>query len=332
MGRPERTYHVLKYTRAMPRAEWLRWRREGIGGSDAPAILGLSPWRSPLDVYWEKVRPEHAVEVEDSGAEEAERLEWGHRLEDTVAVAFAEKTGLHIRRKNALLRSIEHPYMIGDVDREIRDQAGRKGILEIKTTSAFQEGEWRGDRIPDHYYAQLQHYLALTGYDYGYFAVLIGGQKLVIKPVSRDQTVIQTLVKVERDFWRNHVEQRKPPFIDGGKAAAAILREMFPETVPDRVQLPADADRWVREYEEAEQAMKAAAERKELAANQLKYLLAEHESGVAGGRLVSWKAYESTSLDTAALKREMPDLYQRFARKIQSRRFSIKPIKEELNA
>ena len=99
-----RAWNVFAKTKDMPKAEWLRLRRNGIGGSDAAAIMGLSPWRTAMDVWLEKT----GEFTRDD--EENEQMYWGTVLEAVVAEEFTRRTGLKTRRRNAILQSRKYPF------------------------------------------------------------------------------------------------------------------------------------------------------------------------------------------------------------------------------
>ena len=122
-------------------AEWLRLRKTGIGGSDAGAVCGVNPYSSAMKVFQDKTG--EAVEEQDS---EAVRI--GHDLEQYVAERFTEATGLKVRRSNFMYRSMEHPFMIADVDRLV---IGEDAGLECKTASAYNADKWSDGDIPLHY-------------------------------------------------------------------------------------------------------------------------------------------------------------------------------------
>lgn len=96
-------------TEGLTREEWLALRRRGIGGSDVAAILGLSKWHSPLDVYRDKIG--EGADQPDSPA-----MEWGRRLEPVIREKYAEATGLAVEKPDLMLISGDHPYMVADLD------------------------------------------------------------------------------------------------------------------------------------------------------------------------------------------------------------------------
>lgn len=307
---------ALVNTKDIDRSVWLEYRREGIGGSDAAAIAGLNKWKSPVAVWLEKTGQ---IEPEEPG----EAALWGQKLEDVVARHFAEVTGLKVQRRNAILQHPEYPFMLANLDRVILDPEKGRGVLEIKTTSAYRKEEWENGRVPDEYMLQIQHYLAVTGYQYGYIAVLIGGQHYKHQYIPRDDEIINYLIKIESDFWKL-VESGTPPEMDGSQASAEALALLYPESNGCLIDLPLNAEALISEYEEAQANEKIWAEKKDLAANKLKELLGENEIGIIGDRKVTWKTVTSYRLDSKALKATHPDIYEKFAKPSITRRFQIR--------
>ncbi len=135
-------------TADMDTAEWLHLRKTGIGGSDAAAVCGMNPFSSPMKVFQEKTSGE--ITEQDS-----EAVRQGHDLEDYVAKRFMEAAGVKVRRSNYMYRSVEHPFMIADVDRLV---VGEDAGLECKTASAYSADKWKDGEIPLHYVIQCMHY------------------------------------------------------------------------------------------------------------------------------------------------------------------------------
>ena len=167
----------------------------GITGTDAGAILGLNPYRSAFQVYHDKISD--TIENIDN-----EAMRQGRDLEDYVAQRFSEETGFKVRRANAIYQSEEHPLLLADFDRLI---VGQKAGLECKTVSPFSADKWADGKIPAHYLAQVDHYLAVSGFDCWYVAALIFGRELVIHKIVTDKQVLSDLIDKEELFWTNHV-------------------------------------------------------------------------------------------------------------------------------
>jgi putative phage-type endonuclease len=307
---------VLANTNEMSHEEWLQARRKGIGGSDAAAIAGLNKWKSPVAVYLEKIgqAPEEKVY--------SEAAYWGTMLEDVVAQEFSKRTGLKVRRRNAILQHPEHSFMLANVDRLI---VGEKTGLECKTASEYLKEEWKDDEVPAQYLLQCQHYMAVTGFDSWWIAVLIGGNKFVYKKIERDDDIIQYLIQIESDFWKNHVLKKNPPMFDGSDASSDLLKALYPTAKFDEeIELPPDAADLIAKYEQAKQEEAEAAERRKEAENQLKAMLGDYEKGFAGERIITWKNVRSSRVDTKLLKEKYPEIYQEVAKETISRRFGIK--------
>ena len=103
---------ILVDTENLPRDEWLEWRRKGIGGSDAATIIGVSPFSTARDLYYDKLNIVSAVEEENNWVQK----EIGHLLEDLVAKIFSKKTGYPVYQVKKMFYHPLYPYMLADVD------------------------------------------------------------------------------------------------------------------------------------------------------------------------------------------------------------------------
>lgn len=316
---------VLVSTRGMSREDWLEWRRKGIGGSDSAVVLGLSRWKSPTVLWFEK-------RGHSSNGEAGEAAHWGNLLEPVVANEFSLITGFRVHKAQFILQHPDFPWMLANVDRLVTTPDGI-GVLEIKTAGEFRAIEWRSGAIPQEYMCQVQHYLAVTGYDFAYIAVLIGGQRFEYLRIDRDDELIDRLIEAEANFWET-VELEDPPQIDGSDATAEWLQSRYPRAVqPEPFDLPRDAKPLVEAYLQASKDEREAARRKSEAQNQLEALLGDHEVGRIGRAheaiIVKWANVVSRRLDTKRLKTEKPDLYEEYNTETQTRRFTVTPYKEK---
>lgn len=312
--------NVAAITKNMARNEWLKLRRKGIGGSDASAVAGLNRYKSPVGVFLDKTGQ---IEPDEAG----EAAYWGNVLEDVVAREFAIQTGLRVQRSNKLYQHPEHKFMLGNVDRLILDKGGRGlGVLECKTTSSFKMGEWEEDKVPDEYSIQLQHYMAVLGVDYGYFAVLIGGQKFQYKLVERNERIIDSLIQIEDEFWNKHVVPGIPPMIDGSQASTDLLSQLYPVSAPSSEIILNDKQaKLIKELVTAKEEADAAMEQVKRYENELKAIMGENELAIHNGETVlSWKSNDISRIDSKRLKKEQPELYQKYVNTTSSRRFLVK--------
>jgi len=305
---------VLVKTLNIERNEWLEWRKKGIGGSDAAAVAGLNPWKSPFAVWMEKTGQ---IEPEEPG----EAAYWGTILEDIVTQEFSKRTGMKVRRRNAILQHPDFPWMLANIDRMI---VGENVGLECKTTSAYNAKEWEDDEVPAQYLVQVQHYMAVTGAKSWWLAVLIGGNRFLYKRVDQDEELIQQLIEIERDFWENHVVPGIPPEMDGSSASTEFLKKMYPEGKPNTIDLPSEAGELIESLDLLNEELKALEMRKAECENRLKAMLGESEIGKFGDRLVTWKNIKTSRFDSKAFAKDYPDLYEKYLKTSQYRKFAVK--------
>jgi len=239
----------------LTREQWLEERKKGIGGSDAPVVLGLNPWKSRMDLWLEKTG-QYEEQVDN------EAMYWGRTLEDVVAREFCQRTGKKVRRRNDILYHPELPFVLASVDRLV---VGEKAGLECKTVNAFYQDD---GTCPPMYYAQVQHYMFVTGYPLWYVAVLAGGQRFYIYEVPRSEEYIEQLLTEEAVFWQL-VMTGQPPELDGTEASTKVVSRMYPEAAGEEKELP-EAYELIRQYEEAAEEEKQAKLKKDEAANRIR--------------------------------------------------------------
>ena len=184
----------------MDREQWLRERMQGIGGSDAAAVLGLSKWKTPYALYLEK-------RGEAPASDDSEPMRWGRLLEPVVRQEYAERSGEVVRLPTEMLRHARYPWMLATVD-GITD-TGR--LVELKTARSAEDwGEPGTDEIPQAYLIQVQHYLEVTELEVADVAVLIGGQDFRQYEVEADAELQDMIVEAEAQFW-DRVQRADPP-------------------------------------------------------------------------------------------------------------------------
>ncbi len=208
------------------RAAWLAERRTGIGGSDIAALLGLSPYKTQVELWLDKTG--RAPDIEPD-ADQVERMHWGNVLEDVIARHAAALRGVKIQRINTVLRHPAYPAALANIDRAIvtegsrarwDDSAGRvlgaDRVLEVKTAHALAQqsadwGEPGTDEVPQHYWLQCQWYLAITGLPFADLAVLFGGQKFCEYTIPADKGLQDDLLAQAQGWWQRHVVEDMPP-------------------------------------------------------------------------------------------------------------------------
>ena len=283
-------------TRDMTREEWLEQRRKSIGGSDAAAIVGLSKWASPFSVWAEKTG-------KTPPKEDNEAMRIGRDLEDYVARRWMDETGKRVHRVLAMLYNTDYPFAHADVDRML---VGENAGLECKTTSALIMRQFHGTEFPEQYYAQCVHYLAVTGADRWYLAVLVLGRGFFTFTLGRDQDEIDALMQAESAFWR-HVEEDTPPPIDGTEASSAVLQQLFPYSEDESVAL-FGRESALQEYVDLKAQRKDLDSRISEIENIIKADMGTAARGQCGLFHISWKAQSRQTFQPKEFAKDHPTI------------------------
>ena len=300
-------------TRNLSKEDWLRYRKCGITGTDAGAILGLNPYRSAFQVYHDKISD--TTENIDN-----EAMRQGRDLEDYVAQRFTEATGLKVRRANAIYQSEEHPLLLADFDRLI---VGQKAGLECKTVSPFSADKWADGKIPAHYLAQVDHYLAVSGFDCWYVAALIFGRELVIHKIVTDKQVLSDLIDKEERFWTNHVVPQIPPAPNGCDCDTQQINQLYEVDNRDKTADLSALHGLLDKRQELSDQIEQMEQEKTAIEQQVKLKMQDAAYGTAPGYKVSWVSSESKRVDSQRLRKEQPDIFNQYSKNVSSRRLTI---------
>lgn len=194
--------------------EWHQRRRKCIGGSDAAAVLGLSPWRTPNDVWLDKIGVV-------SPPIENEWVRWGKLLEPVIMAEYTLRTGYTLLPRQWKIHKT-YPFIGANLDAQIK---GAERGVEVKTSiSSTNWGPDGSDEIPLYYLAQVHHYLMVTGWKRWTVVALIGGSMFRTYEIEKDPEAEAMLLEEEVGFWTKHVLPRRPPPPDGySKAYAQYL-------------------------------------------------------------------------------------------------------------
>lgn len=300
--------------KGMDTVEWLKLRKSGIGGSDAGAVCGLDPYKSPASVFKDKT----CSSVETKGNES---MRQGRDLEQYVADRFSEATGLKVRRSNFMYRNIKYPWMIANADRLV---AGEDAGLECKTASAYSADKWKDGNIPLHYIMQCYHYMAVTGKKAWYIAAAILGKEFVYHRLEWDGSLISQLIETEKNFWQEHVIKGRMPDPDGSKACDEVLAQYFHTANKGTfIKLSGFDGKLDRRAEIIEQVAILQQEQAKIE-QELKKYIGENESAYSSRYRVSWSNVETSRLDTKRIRMEQPDIYKNYSKVSVSRRLHIK--------
>ena len=236
--------------------EQIEVRRTGVGASDLAAIVGLSPYKSPVRVALEKWG-------EDGPQEESEAQYWGNMLEDDLAARYFEKHPDRMVTTCDMQRHPERGWMICSPDRIVHC-GGESWPLELKTAASYpQVKRWgkKGDEVPEEYNLQCRWQMAVLDVDRCDLAVLLAGyQGLEYREftLTRDMALEARLIEIAEDFWFNYVQKHLSPPPGGTVDAGRALAQMFPQVTRSSRPPMGDEDSLADDYMVAHEAFKRA--------------------------------------------------------------------------
>lgn len=303
----------LVNTAELSKVEWLKYRKQGLTGTDAGAITGMNPYVSAFQIYQDKISDQ--IEERDN-----ESMRQGRDLEEYVARRFMEETGKKVRHANAIFQSEENPFMLADFDRLV---IGEKAGLECKTVNAYSADKWKDGEIPLHYQMQVQHYLAVSGFDRWYIAALIFGKEFIVHEIVRDEDIIRNLIVIEKRFWEQNVLARVAPEPDGSDGYSDMLGKMYSANKDKAIQLLGMQEE-LKRRDEIEELLEKLNKEKSIIEQSIKVQMKDAVYAESGNYYISWMPSTQQRVDTKRLKEEQPEVYSQYLKDISSRRFQIK--------
>ena len=273
-------------------------RRKHIGASDTPAILGISPWATPADIYWSKVGP--LPEDRPTVA-----METGNRLEGPLIEFATERLGVKAERDVSVL----HPGGIFAANLDARI-VGNGSAIEAKYVGPANADAWGPDgteEIPDYVYAQVQHQAYVADLSKVYVAAFVSGYRpdWRLFAIPRDERAINVIVERGMAFWNDHVLKQVPP-VGGELAPLEVLKAMRRDR--SEIALPSEASELLDLYERTKAAEKEATEGGKVLQRQLITLLGDNTDGLLlDGRRITYRPQSRRLIDTAALKAKFPE-------------------------
>ena len=268
-------------TIAANRQEWLNRRRQGVGGSDIAGIFGLSNYSTPYTVWADKMGL-----IAEKEATPQMRL--GTDLEAYVARRFTEQTGLKVRRDGRTITNPAYPYSFAHIDRRI---VGQSWGVECKTCSPYRNAEFSENEYPVEYYTQALHYLAVTGWEKWYIAVLILDGTFLVYEIRREdvQAEIDEIQRTIAFFWETYVLGDTPPPMDGKKATTDALAAVHSDTVDETILLHHLEENCV-EIGALDDQIKGLQTEQEKYKQEIKQAMGEKNRAELGPFVATWKA------------------------------------------
>lgn len=299
---------------------WRKYRTTGLGGSDIAAIMGISPFRTPLDVWLEKTGRQLPEDISSN-----EAVYWGTVNEANVADRYArDHPGCKVRRINATLVGKED-WQRANLDRMVIGPDGRPSVLEIKTASAYKSEQWDAG-VPAYYLTQVVWYLAITGWDMAHVAVLIGGNDYREFDIPRDEEDVRAVMDAAATFWNDYVQADVMPSVEG--ADLGSLPGLMPQA-SDEYATPEDMDEaqhlidlYIGASESAKQSKEAADDAKA----RLCALIGDAHGIETDRDRVTWNRGEQRRFDTKRFRAEHPELSEQFQTTTAYTRFNIKEL------
>lgn len=291
-------------------------RQSYLGGSDIAGILGVSPWRTPLDVFLDKTEGK-----QPDDASKAQIFKRGQRLEPYILDMLAEEHGIEIVQRGQRYRDGEFDFMAAEIDAETSD--GRN--VEVKSVHLFGAKAWGSentDEIPVHYTAQVQHGLMVTGREECLVPALIGLDDFRVYRVQRDEEIITSIREAEVQFWDRIQRGEAPP----ASNLADVLR-MFPSDDASAIKL-ADGDPLIQDLEKLKflkQKLKLMEAEHDEIADKIKMFFGAAATLKLGAKvLATYKGQTAERFDSTAFRAKHAKIYSKFTKTSTSRVLRLK--------
>lgn len=295
------------------REKWLELRSKYIGGADAASVCGLNEYQSPYALWAEKTGkvPPFAGNL---------RARIGTELEPIIAKLFEEETGKKVQNCNFSLINSDYPWAIADIDRMV---VGEDAILEIKSTSALNLKHYRDGDYPARFYVQCQHYLAVTGKQTAYLAVLIGNGDFRWFTIERNDDEIAALMETEKQFYEWMQTGEEPP---ANPVDVESIELVHPVSNGTSIELFGQQN-IMRNYLELKSRIAELEKEADGIAAVLKQDMGDAEKGTDGEYVCTWANRTRTTFDKKAFQKDNPSIdLSKWEKTSNYRAFSIKKL------
>lgn len=325
----------------LSREDWLEYRKKGIGGSDVAAIMGISPFATIRDLFYNKTGVQPVIQEEEESNWVAKEV--GHRLEDLVAEIFSKKTGLEVFPVRVMFRHPLYPFMLADVDFFVRMPDGTFAILECKTCNYNAKYKWADEGIPAHYVLQVRHYLSVMNMQKAFIACLYGNNEneFVYRTIERDLIEEEDIIDQETYFWQEHVLKNVvPPHNGNSDLVLANIRNyggFADKSIPEIVLSGLESKNLEKYLTLSEEKSQLEKRKKEIEAEQRAISVPFVEQLGQGCKAVledgtnryriTYNPTRRTSVgkdQMEKLKNQHPDIYEEYTKTTESRTFRIK--------
>lgn len=281
----------------MNREQFLLDRKKGIGGSDVASILGISPYRTALEVYNDKTSPDLVLD------EPTEDMQRGVRVEKYILQEYSERNEVQLNSNIPTIVDQEYPFMRANIDAKI---IGQNVIVEAKSTKA-PISSWESG-IPEYYKAQVAYYAMLTNAEYVEVPVLFSGWKYACFTYWRDEAYETSIKEAVIHFWQNHIVKNIPPKPTSPEELMAAYPKLEEKTI--------EADNDIREkvylLQEAQAQRKKLEEQEKQLKTQIQGYMGDAGMLDAGFCKLALKEIKATRFNANAFKEKYTELYQQY--------------------
>lgn len=292
-------------------------RKSGIGGSDASIVAGLSSWKTPVELYLEKIGEREIEQIEN------ERIYFGNLLEPVIREEYCRRTGHVVKTTDETFTHQDYPWMLAHVDGLIYSE---NAILECKTASAFVAKKWGipgTDEIPEPYLMQCAHYAAVCNVDRVDIAVLIDNSDFRIYTYRRSPALERGIIEIESKFWNEHVLKRIPPEPINGSDS----RTLWPEYEEGKVSIADDDDiNSVHDLMIMRQQIKDLKDKEQSLLLKLQNKMRDSSTLIdqyTSNKLATWSNTKTTRINTKLLRENDPEIYEKYCSESTSRVFKL---------
>ena len=289
-------------------------RQTYLGGSDIAAILGISPWRTPLDVYLDKVEGKRPDDPS-----KAQIFRRGARMEPYILDLLAEEHGIEIVQRGQRYLDKSHSFIAAEIDAE----AASGENIEVKTANQFAAKNWGEqftDEIPVYYTAQAMHGMMVREAPATIFPVLIGSDDFRVYRVERDDETIAAIRAKEVEFW-DRIQRRDPP----PATAVSDIERLFARDHGSATEASSEIAYLVQTLKRLKTELKMMESDADDAAAQIKLFMAEHATLMFNGKpLCTWKSQSANRFDIEAFRTKHPAIAEKFTKTSTSRVLRLK--------
>jgi len=292
-------------------------RRVGIGASEIAAVLGLSTYTSPYDLWLLKTG-----QAQPDVEEETDAQIFGNLLEDVIAREYARRNNCKVQKVKGMIFSKDYPWLFCSPDRK---RVGAQINIQVKTAGMFARGwgEEETDNIPPAYLVQVQQEMIVTGLPVTHIPVLVAGQKYRQYEVKADKNLQEIIIVKSREFWQCVTANVPPPATTLADAARQYPGVQGVEIYADDAiaalcEQVREAQARKKEFEQIESEGKAAIGNFMRSADTLTY---------GGVTLATWKSSTTTRCSTTRVKADYPDVWEACSESSESRTLLLKKPK-----